>query len=222
MIRLVVWITLPDGQRIACGEIVCAGPDSRGRMEGAFRYTDSWLDHPQAFALDPHQLPLSAKEYVSTDPTGIFPIFEDSLPDDWGRRLLIRKNELPRGRQSPIHLLHALGCTGLGALAFFPEDFDPAPDFQVSPMDLEQLVDAALNYQTQKPLTNEALHLLFAAASSPGGARPKALVRTPRSNHWIAKFPSADDTFQMVPIEAATLALARTAGIAVPDFRIET
>lgn len=89
-------------------------------------------------------------------------------------------------------------------------------------MDLEQLVDASLKYQAQKPLADAELHLLFAAASSPGGARPKALIRTSPSDQWTAKFPSANDTFQMVPIEAATLALALAAGITVPDFRIET
>jgi len=54
-------------------------------MDGAFRYTDNWPDHPQVFALVPHQLPMPVKEFVSTEPIGIFTIFEDSQPDDWGR-----------------------------------------------------------------------------------------------------------------------------------------
>lgn len=220
MIRLTIWITLPDGDRVPCGEIVCLEPDSLGRIQGAFRYTEQWLGHPAAFALDPLALPLSAREFTCASPGGIFAVFEDSLPDDWGRRLLIRKTGLTRDRQTPPHLLLAINGSALGALSYFPEQLAPADRNFATWLELEDLVSAAWDYEAGKPLADDELRILFAAASSPGGARPKALVRTDDGEQWVAKFPSSKDTIAVVPIEAATLSLAAKAGLQVPDFRI--
>jgi serine/threonine-protein kinase HipA len=68
MIRLVVWITLPSGERVRCGEIVCSAPQSSGQVDGAFRYTAQWLGHREAFALDPNVLPLADDEFVCDRP----------------------------------------------------------------------------------------------------------------------------------------------------------
>jgi serine/threonine-protein kinase HipA len=221
MNRLVVWITLPSGERVRCGEIVCSDPDSRGKLAGAFRYTPQWINHPRRFALDPNELPLSNDEFLCDRPRGIFPVFEDALPDDWGRRFLIRKANLGRGEQTLVNLLKALNGNALGALSFFPEDYQRQDTSGATLLDLENLVDAALAYEAGKQLGDTDLHLLFAAASSPGGARPKVVVGTDDGDQWIAKFPSAKDNMAMVPIEAATMALAGLAGMKVPDFRVQ-
>ncbi len=221
MIRLVVWITLPSGDHIRCGEIVCSEPDRSGRIAGAFRYDAEWISHPYGFAIDPIGLPLSGTEYDCQNPQGIFPVFEDSLPDDWGRRLLIRKDGLNRGQQYLPYLLRALNGNALGALSYYPEAFEPPEQTSAPLLELDKLIQAAHDYEAGRQLSDPDLHLLFAAASSPGGARPKALVRTEDGRCWIAKFPSIKDDIAMVPIEAATLALARTAGLQVPEFKIE-
>jgi serine/threonine-protein kinase HipA len=220
MIHLTVWITLPDGERVLCGEIVCLEPDSRSRIQGAFRYTAQWLDHPGRFALDPNVLPLSAEEFGCDRLGGIFAVFEDSLPDDWGRRLLIRKAALARGNQTLPHLLRVLNGNALGALSYFPAAFEPPESNFTTLPALGDLVTAALNYEAGKALDNGDLQALFTAASSPGGARPKALVRTDDGGQWVAKFPSAKDRLSMVPIEAATLSLSVQAGLQVPEFKI--
>ena len=193
MIRLVVWITWPSGEHTRCGEIVCSAPDSRGKIAGAFRYTSEWLNHPKGFALDPNQLPLTESEYVCDQPQGIFPVFGDALPDDWGRRFLIRRAGINRAQQNLPNLLKAINGNALGALSFFPDDFEPQKQNHATIFDLENLVDAAQSYEAGKALNNEELHLLFAAASSPGGARPKVLVNTDDGDQWIAKFPSTKD-----------------------------
>lgn len=221
MIRLVVWITLPSGQCVRCGEMVCATPAANGRIAGAFRYDAQWLAHPAAFPLDPVYLPLAETEFACDRPRGVFAVFEDSLPDDWGRRLLIRKAGLDRARQNTPHLLLALNGTALGALSYYTEDLEPRPPGHATAMELEALVEAALRYEDGQRLDDDSLQLLFAAASSPGGARPKALVQDDAGQGWLAKFPSSRDRLAMIPIEAATLALARRAGLVVPDFRIE-
>ncbi len=97
MIRLLVNLTLPDGSTLFCGEIVTTLPDSRGMIQGAFRYAPEYLQHPLAFPLDPVNLPLHSKEFRTNRPEGVHAVFEDALPDDWGRNLLIKKAKLGRG-----------------------------------------------------------------------------------------------------------------------------
>ena len=67
---------------------------------------------------------------------------------------------------------------------------------------------------------DDDLALLFRAASSPGGARPKLVLDQAGKGH-IAKLASARDAVDMVRVEAACLALAADAGLCVPEFRVE-
>jgi serine/threonine-protein kinase HipA len=81
MIKLRVMVTLPDRKRLYCGDMITTTPDSRGFIQGAFRYTPEYLENPFAFPLDPVNLPLSSKEFIADRPTGIHAVFEDSLPE---------------------------------------------------------------------------------------------------------------------------------------------
>jgi serine/threonine-protein kinase HipA len=54
-----------------------------------------------------------------------------------------------------------------------------------------------------------------------GGARPKAVVYDAAvGDHFIAKFPSSKDKFNVVCIEAATMSLAAKAGLEIPGTRL--
>jgi serine/threonine-protein kinase HipA len=221
MIKIDIWLTLPDGEKLQCGDMVISDPDSRGAMKGAFRYNEVYLNHRHAFALDPIILLLSKDEYQTQRPSGVFAVFEDALPDDWGRQLLIRKANLKRGEQTIPRMLEALGANGLGALAFYSQGVKQEDKPYASMMELKALLDAAYRYDAGNLVEEEDLSLLFRAASSPGGARPKALINDDDGIQWIAKFPSASDKLSMLPIEAATLSLATKAGLVVPEFRLE-
>ncbi|MCK5165131.1 MAG: type II toxin-antitoxin system HipA family toxin [Desulfobacula sp.] len=221
MKQLEVWITFPNNETLLCGEIVTETPDFKGLTKGAFWYVQDYLDHPMAFPIDPVALPLKNDEFQTQRPSGIHAVFEDALPDDWGIRLLIRKAGLGRREQTKIHLLEALGADGLGALSFKArdktiQDSKPYADM----IDLHTLLELALNYDTGRYIEEKNLYLLFRAGSSPGGARPKAIIRDDLSNLWIAKFPSSRDRLAMVPIEAATLELAKHSGLNIPEFNI--
>ncbi|GMQ84313.1 MAG: HipA domain-containing protein [Gammaproteobacteria bacterium] len=224
MIHLYVWLRCPDGAVSLAGELRVADPDSRrgGRLHGEFRYATEYLDDPRAIALDPVHLPLSPRIYDAQRPyAGLHAIFEDSLPDDWGRGVLIRRFTLPRQEQTPPHLLRALGTECLGALAYTATPGWPPGNSHSGAFDLESLIDAAERYdRNPETLSERELDHLFQAASSPGGARPKAVVRYQDEN-WIAKLRSSRDTVDMVRIEAACLALARQAELTVPEFRLE-
>ena len=221
MIRLLVNVTLPNNTTLLCGEIVTTPPDPKGMIQGAFRYTPEYLKHPLAFSLDPVNLPLSAKEFHTNRPEGVHAIFEDALPDDWGRALLIKKARLGRGEQTIPRLLEILGANGLGALSFESKQARHQVDSSADINDLEALLDAALRYESGLPLDEEALQLLYQSGSSPGGARPKALCRKETGSLWIAKFPRHNDAFHVESIEAASLELAKRSGLIVPEFELQ-
>jgi serine/threonine-protein kinase HipA len=223
MISLRVWLRDDAGALLRVGEIRVAAPDQArgGALRGQFRYDPGYLEDARAYALDPIHLALGANTFDANRPrAGIHGVFEDSLPDAWGRGLLIRRFGLARSQQSPPYLLARLGRHGLGALAYGAVDGGPPAAEPEGEPDLAALVAAALSYDDDPASIADAeLAALFRAASSPGGARPK-LVLEDRGRRCIAKLGSSRDGVDMVRVEAACLALARRAGLSVPDFRI--
>jgi serine/threonine-protein kinase HipA len=215
--RIEVWISLAGGRRLA-GEMVC-DVEAGGRGRGAFRYDQGYLRSSEAFALDPVSLPLQGGAF-SVDHPGIFGVFEDSLPDDWGRRLLVRKHRIPPRRQNLPTLLRAQGGSGLGALSYSERGRPEVSAAEVSVIHLERLVQAAEMFERGEN-QDEEISLLLGAGTSPGGARPKALVfDEQKGEHCLAKFPSIKDQVNVVGIEAATMSLAARAGLVVPESHL--
>jgi serine/threonine-protein kinase HipA len=218
MIKLDVWLTLPEGKSIPCGELAFNDPDNQGNYRSAFRYTPNYLAHPSAFPLDPEMLPLEAIEWETARLTPPLMIFEDALPDDWGRKLLVRRAGLKRGQQGEPNLLQALGNGGMGALAFLPPGtaWQPREDHHY---ELQDLHDAVRRYELGEHDDDDRYLTLLYAGSSPGGARPKALLRD-EDGQWLAKFASVKDKVDMVGIEAATMELASRAGLEVAESKM--
>ena len=223
MIRLQVWLHPSSGPALEVGELLVADPDPRrgGHLQGEFRYLPGYLEHPAAFALDPLHLPLQAGPFDAARPhSGIHGVFEDSLPDGWGRRILCHRYQLGRGDGRPANLLALIGSQAMGALAYTPLGTAPEPQTNIPATELSALVDAARQFEQLPPeQTPDHLMRLFQAASSPGGARPKVLVED-QAIGWLVKLASRQDRYDMVRIEAASLALARDAGLDVPDQRL--
>ena len=222
MIRLDVWLILPSGESVKAGTLVAADPDDvRGGLHGQFRYAPEYLEHTQAFPLDPLHLPLST-EIINADrpKAGVHGVFEDSLPDDWGRRLMVRRHKLGRNEQRVPQLLRLLGNQGLGALSYVEEGRPELKTTGVSSRHLQELALLAEKFE-QEPAaaTDDELSLLFQAGSSPGGARPKALVGDGNGS-YLAKFASARDQLDVVSLEAAAMELARRAGIETAETRL--
>ncbi len=218
MIYLVeVWISL-EAKQVLAGEAVCEiGDDGRGR--GAFRYAPDYLTRKGAFALDPISLPLRDGEFDVEHP-GVFGVFEDSLPDDWGRRLLVRRHRIPLHQQNLPNLLLALGANGLGALSFVEKGAPQQTSEETSILYLDRLVAAAEAFE-RGDRGDADINILLVAGSSPGGARPKALVYDEQTDvHCLAKFPSIKDNVDVVRIEAATMNLAAKAGLNVPETKL--
>jgi len=214
IVKLNIWLTLPNGEILAAGELAAADPDVRGAMTGQFRYLPEYLADPRAFALDPVHLPLSAERFNADRPrSGVHGVFEDSLPDDWGRRLLVRRHRLAREEQRVPNLLRLFGDQGLGALRY-SQVGQPPPFLPGVPCrQLAEISSLAERFeQAPADMADEELSLLFQAGSSPGGARPKALVADGKTG-YLAKFASRRDHLDVVGMEAAALELARRAGL---------
>lgn len=61
------------------------------RDEALFEYADSWLDHEDAFPLDPANLPLQSAPFARTSAISALPgALRDTAPDRWGQ-LLVRR-----------------------------------------------------------------------------------------------------------------------------------
>jgi len=220
MFRLKVFITFPDGQKVFCGELFTTPPDNRGKIQGSFQYSRQYLEHPMAFALDPQSLPLGTQEYFTDRPEGVHGVFEDALPDDWGRVLLAKKANLSRKDQTVPKLLEVLAIKGLGALSFESKSDRVINESSADIHRLDSLVKAAMQFDAGEPMDNQSLQELFSCGSSPGGARPKALIKKGDNSFWIAKIPKLNDSFGVESLEAASLKMARSAGLPVPDFEI--
>lgn len=220
MIRLTIWLTSTIGDAGAVGELVVADPADNGALQGQFRYDPGYLADPAAFALDPIHLPLREGVFDANRPyAGVHGIFEDSLPDDWGRRLLIRRYRLSAAQQRVPYLLQILGAAGMGALSF-GTDFPGEKSSGAAGHELAKLVRLAEEFERDSVGVDADLAALFEAGSSPGGARPKVLVLD-GDGSWLAKFPSVRDCFDVVRLEAATIALAALAGLTVPAIRLK-
>jgi len=158
------------------GECICEISPANGRARGAFKYSREYLSAPERYAIDPLHLPLS-EDVFNVEHPGVFGVFVDSLPDDWGRKLLVRKKRLPRSEQNIPALLLALGGAGLGALMYAEDGLFPDKGEYTQSTSLERLLVESELFESGECNDDEITQLL-SAGSSPGGARPKALVQS--------------------------------------------
>ena len=205
---------------------------TRGNAVLSFEYTRSWLSEGRGLALDPDLDLLPGRTFPRQDRSD-FGVFLDSAPDRWGRMLLQRRENWharqegrkPRTLREWEFLLGIHDTTRLGALRFRRPGGGPflAPDdgLAVPPLaHLRELAAAARHVEADdEDVEGRWLRQLVAPGSSLGGARPKAVVKDEQGHLCIAKFPSAQDRVDVGAWDFVANALARKAGIEVPDAR---
>jgi serine/threonine-protein kinase HipA len=226
-----IWIWLDDP---AFGPLQHIGILSRGdRGSVRFAYEPTWLKHAHAFPLDP-ELDLTSGEFFPGNSN--FGAFMDSCPDRWGQILMKRREAVeareegrtPRTLGPWEFLLGVQDCTRMGALRFSRPDEQTfmADETRSAPPVARiaelQAVAFELTRKKQDDLDkiNEWLKVLVAPGSSLGGARPKANLVDGDGSLWIAKFPSADDDYDVAVWEMLLQDLARQCGITVPASRL--
>lgn len=205
----------------------------KNKESATFEYEEGWLQHPARFSLEP-ALMLGPGPFHTPADTPMFGAIGDSAPDRWGRALMRRmerrraerEGTAPRTMQEMDFLLLVDDEARQGALRFAEREGGPfvreAGVKRIPPLvELPKLLSAAEHVMEEKD-SDEDLHLLFAPGSSLGGARPKVSVIEKNGHLAIAKFPRKDDEINTVVWEAVALNLAKKAGIAVPESRVET
>lgn len=183
----------------------------------AFEYAPSWL--ADGFSISPLELPLRQGLFLAKPSPffGNFGIFEDCLPDGYGRYLLhklLQKEGIDDFKLSALDRLSIVGSGGMGALTFEPEtSIKQGTDVT----DFDLLQEKALEVLKEKQDDDAGL-LLYNSGNS-GGARPKA-VFSDDEGHWLVKFRHTYDPQDMGQQEYHYNEVARKCGISVPDFKL--
>lgn len=116
----------------------------------AFQYDKKWLI--SGFSISPLDLPLESSLFIAKPEPfwGNFGIFEDSLPDGYGRYLLnrlLKKQGINDALLTPIQRLSIVGISGMGALSYVPESYIGE---EKSLPDLDNLQQMALEVLSEK------------------------------------------------------------------------
>ena len=205
----------------------------RGKEFYSFEYEKKWLEnHPMM--LDPDLQLYKGRQYLNDD-KNIFGVFADSCPDRWGRRLMMRREEIlakksgekPKKLMESDYLLGVYDEGRMGGLRFktlLEGDFlSNEKEYATPPWaSLRKLEQASAAFENDEYGENEKwLKQLIAPGSSLGGARPKASVLAPDGSLWIAKFPSKQDDHDFGAWEMTAHDLAVSCGLNVPEAKAE-
>lgn len=224
------------------GEIVGVISLTPDDMRLAFEYDSRWL--AEGFSISPLELPLKAGLFLAkpTPLYGNFGIFEDSLPDGYGRYLLhkaLMREGIDDRNLTAIERLSIVGNSGMGALTYEPTNearvvpnlfeqyrarrrkTEGQPETIISTgeeiTDFDLLQEKALEVLNEQQDTDAGL-LLYNSGNS-GGCRPKA-VFSDAEGHWLVKFRHTYDPKDMGLQEYHYNEIARKCGIDVPDFKL--
>ena len=219
---------LPGEKSFEVGELVLSG------QKIYFRYHSDYLK--SGFNLSPLKLPFSG-EIVSAGKEpfdGLYGLFNDSLPDGWGK-LLLDRSLAAKGTDiskiTPLDRLAYVGFRGMGALVYSPETEPEATGELVHELDF---IAAEMNHILQGT-SSEIIEDLFIMGGSSGGGRPKIFAAyNPATDDliygsdnisegyqdWIIKFPSSADNREIARIEFAYHKMALLAGIEMSECRL--
>ena len=195
-----------------------------------FEYDAEFLQ--KNLEISPFKLPLQSG--VQTFEPQLFEglpgVFNDSLPDGWGRLLLdraLRAGGIAPDTFAPLDRLAHVGRHGMGALIYEP---DYNADISDSQIDLDTLSE-----QSQHILAGESsdvLDELLALNGSSAGARPKVMIAVNKDKThimhgiaplnvdyapWLVKFANSADSPDAGAIEFVYSQMARLAGLEIMD-----
>jgi serine/threonine-protein kinase HipA len=210
------------------------------RQSAGFEYHPTWLEAPDAFAIEPN-LPLVAgmQFHKATRDGSVFHgAIADTEPDGWGRRVILRDHAKRRetarreggspdpGLLNPLDFLLAVDDgSRAGALRFQTEDglfqrvLEPGRRSAPPLIELGALLRATRAVETNSE-TAADLAYLRGRGTSLGGLRPKCSVIDEQGRLMIGKFPSVSDERAVTKGEVLALKLARVAGITAAEAEL--
>jgi serine/threonine-protein kinase HipA len=208
---------------------------SRDERRAYFEYHRDFLDAPLPLA--PFKLApaggVIAASYAPFD--GLHGLFNDSLPDGWGRLLLdrrLQKHNIDHRLLTPLDRLAFVGRRGMGALRYVPDNaFGKHTDGEI---DLDWA--AAQADAVQAEVDEADVDRLQDIQGGSAGARPKIMVGLNPDGgrvvadtgedlpdgfeHWMVKFKSNADPKEIGAEEYAYSMMARKAGVDMQATRL--
>jgi serine/threonine-protein kinase HipA len=210
-----------------------------GRL--AFKDRQIFFEYDAAFLasgieISPIKLPLRPGVSIADTAIfdGLFGVFNDSLPDGWGRLLLdrtVEKYGIHRGQLNPLDRLAYVGRHGMGALSYEPE-LSQQTAYDV-PLALDKLAEESAAVLSGE--NEEVFEDLLRLNGSSSGARPKIVAQVSPDKkriihgrqelqlgftHWMIKFPSSQDARDAGAIEYAYSLMAKDAGVLMPETHL--
>ena len=183
----------------------------------AFEYDSGWLNN--GFSISPFSLPLIKKVFIPKyEPfDGLFGVFNDSLPDGWGRLLVDRlflKNKINPAEIDNLNRLAVVQSNGMGALTYKPEHKfeteNAVSDLDILAKECSKILESQ---------NSDNLDELFFLGGSSGGARPKILTSI-NNEDWIIKFPSSTDPKNIGEKEYQYSLCAKDCGINMTETKL--
>ncbi len=223
--HLAVYYEPEQGRRLKVGRLALKGREILFEYDGAFLATK--------LELSPVHLPLAPGVFVGQSNVldGLMGVFDDSLPDGWGRLLIDRRAAelgLSVRSLSPLDRLTLVGARSMGALVYEPEIALEDPT-------IVRLAELARETETVLKGTSGAdLEQLIAIGGSPKGARPKVLLQLsptgemhfgaktiePGFTAWLVKFRAKQDDPYSASLEHSYFLMAKAAGLDVPRTQV--
>ncbi len=213
--------------------VIAVGKMARRERKIYFEYDASFIERDME--VSPIRCPL--KPGVQTfDPflfEGLPGVFNDSLPDGWGRLLLDRNMRLEGiipNQLSPLDRLAHVGHTGMGALIYEPYHGGNTPPGHIN---LDTLATHAK--QVLEGEATDVLKELLLLNGSSAGARPKAMIGVSHNRKeivhgiydlgdgydpWLVKFPDVNDGLDAGAIEYVYALMAKEAGLQMEDIHL--
>lgn len=198
-----------------------------------FQYDQSFIE--RGLEISPMRLPLGPglKTFDRVLFEGLPGVFNDSLPDGWGRLLLdraIRREGIHPGQLGALDRLAHVGRRGVGALIYEPDH--SAQQEEADVLDLDDL--AAKTQAVLEGAADDVLQTLIELNGSSAGARPKAMIALDETRKqvrhggkaeakfepWLVKFPNTEDGEDAGAIEYVYSIMAKDAGVAMPETHL--
>lgn len=198
-----------------------------------FEYDEEFLK--RNLEISPIKLPLQSgvSELPRNPFEGLAGVFNDSLPDGWGRLLfdrMLRMKGISPSDISPLDRLAHVGLNAMGALVYEP---DQSLESGSDSINLDLL--ASQSADVLQGDSDEVIEELLALNGSSAGARPKALIGVDSERKkivhginllnddfepWIVKFANSSDGKDAGAIEYAYALMAIDAGIDMPKVHL--
>lgn len=185
--------------------------------------------------ISPYRLPLKSglQKFEKDIFEGLYGVFNDSLPDGWGRLLFDRamrsKGILPQ-ELSPLDRLASVGNNGIGALVFEPDNASYTNNNEFNLDRLAKDAEAVLSGSS-----DDVIAELLSRNGSSQGARPKAMIGVNKTKdtiisdaqimpngfeHWLVKFPNSSDGHDAGAVEYIYSLMAKNACVEIMETHL--